>query len=198
MNHRAAVVILLGVLGATCGATYAGVARGFPGLPYMLELDIDADSWDAQGDPSNTVLTFDLSDMLIEDSMLIMNVTGVEWNLTVETFGASWLSEASLALQPGDGGPDGPTVITPGLGNDFPGLSTFSSAGLVEFSGGDIVLLPTGVLEIELFESFDDLDDFVDAHVSGSITVHGFAIPTPGTMPVLMGVGVLAARRSRR
>ena len=198
MNENLRGVAALGVglavgVGPRC---WADEARGFSGLPYMLELSIDAESWDALGDPSNAVLSFNLSEMLIPDSMLIMNITAVEWDLTIETLGSSWLSEVSLAMRSvGDAG--APTVITPGLGLDFPGQSDVTSGGLVELSASEIVLLPTGVLEIEFFETFDDANDAVDALVSGTITLHGHAIPAPGVLCSTLALSVLGARRRR-
>lgn len=176
----------------------ADVERGGPiGIPYMLELSIDAESWDSLGDPSNTVLSFNLSEMLVGGDGLIMTVDALSWDLTIETQGASWLSEASLALRPADAA-SGLAILTPGAGTDFPGTSRFVSPGVVPLDPGDVFSLPLGVLEIELFETFDDGDNQVDALVSGTLTVHGYAIPAPGAAALFAAAFATALRRRRR
>ncbi|MFI4897864.1 MAG: hypothetical protein ACIARR_08565 [Phycisphaerales bacterium JB059] len=185
------------VLGASGATAVADIERGGPyGIPYMLELAINAESWDSLGDPSNTVLEFNLSELLVGGDGLIMTVEALEWDLTIETVGGSWLSEASLALRSADGS-SGQAILAPGAGTDFPGLGTFQSPGIVALDPGEVFSLPLGTLEIEFFESFDDANDAVDAFVSGTITVHGFAIPAPASGAVF-GVALASGLRRRR
>jgi len=89
--------------------------------------------------------------------------------------------------------------LTPGVRDDFPGTGTYSSGGIVSLiaSGQDFHLSSDGLLNLEFFESFDDVAGAPDAiFLPGStLTIHQF--PTPGSLAIL-GITGLAATRRRR
>jgi hypothetical protein len=94
----------------------------------------------------------------------------------------------------------GEIFVTPGIGSDFAGTSSFSSGGLIDLvgSGLDFFLGGDGVLNIEFFESFDDVDGAIDAtFLPGSKLYLQFFVPSPGA-PFIFGLGALVATRRRR
>lgn len=152
-----------------------------------LVLDIaGSDSWDALGDPSNTVLVVPLTtgDMM----------TGIGWDVTLTTVGGSWLSEARFYFDGSDQDLSG-LFLTPGAGNSFPGTSVFfSSGGIIDLTDNgipDIPVLADGNLYIELHESFDDAGDAVDATwiAPSELTI---ALDTAAGVPTVTQWGLIA------
>jgi len=128
------------------------------------------ESWDGQDDTDN-VFTTCVSGTAI---------TGLEWNnVTIETVGASWLSEPVLQFTDSSGSASAGTILnlTVGVGDDAPGVATYSSGGIIDLTDNniaDITSLVDGNFMIQLFESFDDNADGIDAlFTSGTLRVHG-------------------------
>jgi len=153
-----------------------------------LNFDVTGEeSWDGLGDLSNTVLAPGLPDA--------SSFTGVGWDVTVTTVGGSWLSEAVMNF-------DGAIFLTVGVGDDFAGTSAYSSGGIIDFTDvglPDIII--AGDLSIELFESFDDVGDAVDAVYGGTLDLvyEGGAAGVPTVsqwgliiLTVLLLLGVVA------
>jgi len=163
-----------------------------------------AQSWDLQGDPSNTVLSVPLAN---GDEM-----TGIGWDVNLTTVGGSWLSEAAFYFDGSDQDLMG-LFLTPGAGDDFAGTSSYSSGGVIDLAGAGIPNIPVladGNLYIECFESFDDAADAVDADWTAGSTltiVHtgdgGGGVPTVGqwgliSLTVLLFAGVVMRSVSRK
>jgi len=140
------------------------------------------DSWDGQADASNVVA----------NCMTGGSITGVEWTgVTVETVGASWLSEPAILFTDSSG--TGGVSLAVGNGDDAPGVATYSSGGIIDLTDNaipDVVPLGDGLLRIELFEGFDDVADAIDAnYTAGTVDVYGIdLVATPGP-----GCGFVAA-----
>ena len=177
------------------GATVVGSDYNPTNGTTDLVVDISGtESWDGALDPSNTILNVGIPGSA---------VTGIGWDVTVATVGASWLSEAVMSFQ-------GEINLTVGLGDDFAGTASYDSGGaVVVFADIPLpdIIIAGGSMPVEFFESFDDVADAVDAvFTSGSITVRyegGAAVPTVSewgliilTAMLLLGV-VMMSLKSR-
>ncbi len=142
-------------------------------LRTTVEIQVDSMTWDLQGSPNNDVFLHDLFPGGRDDEFeTLLIVTGLGWDLSVETIGSSWQSEATLRVS--DVWGSGPEVLlSPAIGNDSPGTGRFVSGGIVDFSDAGIedIGLDTRLVRLEWFESFDDVADQPDAVVTGSITL---------------------------
>lgn len=151
----------------------------------MSDLIIDATgvvSFDGPAAAGNTVLTFNLAPGALVDA--------IAYNLSLATVGASWLSEATISFLNSNG--DG-VVLTAGFGEDNPGTGTYADSALLSEFGLSFNVGADGLLLVEFYESFDDVEGAADANwTAGNITLGNVgAIPEPGTY-ALMGLGLLA------
>jgi hypothetical protein len=127
-------------------------------------------------------------------------IRSLGWDLRVQTIGPSWLSEVNIGLGSSNG--EG-FFITPFVGTDFPGTATTSSGGPVDLlnEGLDFFLDAHNILNVEIFESFVDDPMGLDAiFLEGSSITIGYlaVIPTPGSIGVLFGGGMVFGTRRRR
>jgi hypothetical protein len=126
------------------------------------------DSMDGLDDPSNVTLQLDIGPHAL--------VTGLVWDVNLETVGLSWASEAQIALDNSDLSQG--VFLRPGIGDDHP------TEGVVNYADGadltDIDGLGTdisfavhedGILVVQLFESYDDMPDAIDAHWRQNSTI---------------------------
>ncbi len=191
--------------GGTVVVTPTILSQTTVGGATTLVLDIaGSESWDSQGDASNMVLNVPLP--------AGSSMTGIGWDATVATQGGSWLSEAVMYFDGSDQDGSG-LFLTIGVGNDFAGTSFFTSAGIIDLSDNgiaDIPVLGDNTLYIELFESFDDAADTIDATYPAPSTLTivyegggGGAVPTVSewgliimTALLLIGGAFLVVRRS--
>lgn len=173
------------------------------GVPdSMLSVDITGvESWDLEGDPSNTVLTEVFGAGAV--------VTGLGYDVTITTVGASWLSEAEFNF-----GNDGGSVIfaNPGMGDGMPGTATYVFP-LIDLTDNALPNIPVGAdntLYMEFYETFDDVSDAVDAVYDPTSTIElagtgfsagAFPVPTLSTiglialLTALAGAGIFLLRR---
>ncbi len=149
-------------------------------------------SWDAFGDTSNDVFGVDLGAGFID-----YHVIGIGWDVDLTAVGASWLSEAVVSFT------DGGVNLTVGIGDDFPGSSSYSSGGVVDLIGLALDWnQASNLTTLEFFESFDDVANGIDGNwTGGDITIRverTAAVPEPGSVAILgacLLVGVVARRR---
>lgn len=109
------------------------------------------------GNPFNSNVTLDIG----EGNALI----GIGWEITIETFDPSWLSESRLAIVSNSGDGTG-LFLTPGVGENAPGTQFFSSEGVLMLD--DVGIDPidasaAGTLYLEWFESFVDFANDPDS-----------------------------------
>lgn len=152
-------------------------------------------TWDLLGDGDNLVMILDGGPFANELSQVI----GVGWDVTLETFGGSWLSEATIGVENSD--QSGSFFVGPGSGVDTSGIQAFSSGGLISLvsEGLDFNLNEDGDFRVEFFETFDDNSNEIDAEfLAGStLRIQYTIIPAPGAM-ALLGLGGLVSVRRRR
>jgi len=140
-------------------AIFGGAGTGGP-APECLSFAGLA-SWDAQDDEDNVVINLDIG--------AGNALTGVGWDIGLSTVGDSWLSEAVIlhSNSTGSADPNG-IFLTLGVGLDQPGDQDFSSGGqIIDFGDNmlpDVVAGPDGILQLQLFETFDDVADAIDAN----------------------------------
>ncbi|MBZ0171556.1 MAG: hypothetical protein K8E66_04180 [Phycisphaerales bacterium] len=179
----------------TVNPAYAGHNAG-PRSNYAsgtMTVAVDYDHWDANLDPSNTVLFLDLNAALGGIAGNDAYVTGIGWDTTIATVGGSWLSESAYDFA-------GQIFLSPGAGDTFSGTAAYSSGGIVDLSDNGLpdILAAGGILSLEMFESFDDVADAIDSHQAGSLTlVVDYKVPAPAGLAVLGLGGLVAARRRR-
>jgi len=151
-------------------------------------------SWDLLGDADNLVMIVDGGPFAE-----FAHVIGVGWDVSIETFGGSWLSETTIAVENSD--QSSSFFVGPGSGIDTSGTQSFSSGGLISLisEGLDFHLNEDGDFRIELFETFDDNPDEIDAEflAGSSIQIQYTIVPAPGAM-ALLGLGGLVSVRRRR
>jgi len=163
-------------------------------------IEIDVTGWTAGGaigDPDNTTLSLDLNSIFGAAGAQGGTITGFGWDVTIQTVGASWQSEATFEV--GDSIGDAANIlVSPGATQGTPGTGTFSSDGILKLSdvGLDDIVIADGIVEIELFDSFDDAPG-VDAFVDGTFIIQFQPVPAPAALG-LLGVAGFAARRRRR
>jgi hypothetical protein len=148
----------------------------------FLDLDITGvEHWDGLDSPNNTVLTEVLGPGA--------SMTGIGWNVTLETQGGSWLSEAVTYFDGQDLDGSG-LFLTVGVGVSSPGTQNFDSLGVLDLTDNGIPDIPVGTdetLYIQFFESFDDVTDAVDSLYIDDPTVTGDSIYT------IAGIGFVEA-----
>jgi len=183
-----APTILLATLTATHAAAESTAHRPTPAAQPRIFYEIDiggVSTWDAFGAAANERLAIHLG--------AFAHITAIEWDVTIATVGNSWLSEAGFAFL------DSPTTLSlfPGVGNDFSGTGTFSSAGVFTLPSNDYFDVGAdGLLEIEFFESFDDAPNAIDAaFLPGSVI--RVLVPAPPSVAALLALAGDAARRRR-
>jgi hypothetical protein len=183
---KKSAMIAVAIAGAAAGSAMAG-----PVTPQILEIDLsNLQSFDGIGAPGNALLDVDLP-------AGYDTVIGIGWDVTLETFGPSWASEAAFAL--GDQGLEASLFLRPaaGVNNPLETPTQFTSdiIDLVELELDFSVA--SGVLSLELFETFDDVEGESDAQWLQGSTLFVQVIPAPGALALLGLSGLVGTRRRR-
>ena len=155
----------------------------------------------SQGDPQNPLM--DLSDAKdhgqeghIQEYVLL---SGVKWDVNIQTHGSAWLSDLRFALTVNTGQSDEEELtIAPSLGDDFGGQGAYASDGWVNLFAMDMGMFVgfDNTIRVEAFSSFDlPVGDIVFGE--GSTLTLGLQVPEPGAVPVLALASFIATRRRR-
>lgn len=172
---------------ASMGASMIALLTTSIASATVINFDISqTNSWDGPGDSNNELLSFDLGSNV--------TLTGIGWDVNIQTVDPSWLSEANILFT--DSSNSTLFFLTPGLGNDFLGTANFSTGGVIIDLGaalGNTFFLPDGVINLEFFESFDDFPDQIDATflVPSTLSFQVMSVPEPTSLLALgiLGVG---------
>ncbi len=174
-NGAAAVAVALAALSG--GTAQAGVAT--------ISFDVNgAESIGTLGDAANEVR-----------SMFIgagVQITDLEWNVTLSTEGSSWLSEMGLDFSAADG--SGVSVF-PGLGDDTNGVGSYT--GSTSLGSSSFFLGMDGMLTGRFFEYFEDSPGNAEGHWRGSFSVTYVPEPASYALAALGLLGIAATRRRR-
>ncbi len=101
------------------------------------------------------------------------HVIGVGWDVTIEAFEPSWLSEMLFRFTNNSDPISAGVNLTVGVGDDEPGVESYSSDGILNLANLDLAFQvdADGILRLEFFESFVDFDDEADGvWLSGELT----------------------------
>ncbi|MEM1330327.1 MAG: PEP-CTERM sorting domain-containing protein [Planctomycetota bacterium] len=169
----------------------------------LLSIDISGiNSWDLEGAFDNESITSDIAAALGAASGTPVGIDGIGWDVSLDTVGASWLSEATILFDDADApGSLTSIALTVGVGDDFAGSASYSSSGVLDLAGaglGDIEL-SQGNLLLDFFESYDDVAGAIDATfgAGSTLTISAYVVPAPASA-ALLGLGGLVATRRRR
>lgn len=135
----------------------ADVVRPMSDGPNLSVDGVTTGSGYSSGDPFNSTLDLNIG----EGNALI----GIGWEITIEAFSPSWLSESRVAIVTNSGDEQG-LFLTPGVGEDGPGIQDFSSEGILMLEDVDIPPIeadPSGNLHFEWFDSFTDFENDADS-----------------------------------
>jgi len=160
-----------------------------------LVVDVSGiDSYGGYGDPGNTILSFDIGAGSI--------VTDVAYDVSLEAFSPSWLSEITLDFT--DSATLAGVSLTPGFMDSTSGVGSYAdSASLVDL-GLSFAVGDDGILLLQFYDSFDDSSVTPDGRwTQGSITftytaTDTPAVPEPATWAMLISGFALAGAAMRR
>ncbi|MCE9558962.1 MAG: PEP-CTERM sorting domain-containing protein [Armatimonadetes bacterium] len=155
------------------------------------------ESWDSLGSANNDVIVLSLDSFVGSDNMNYV-LTGLGWNLTITAVAPSWLSEVRTQFRN--------TSNTDGFNGQYSvannsGTATYTSSGIVDLIGLglDLSMDADEMLTLEFFESADDNANWIDAYLSGSMTMQFSATPVPEpTSLAVLGLGALVMMRRRK
>ncbi|MBL4809506.1 MAG: PEP-CTERM sorting domain-containing protein [Phycisphaerales bacterium] len=191
---KIAITAIAAIAGAATASPYFTAANGNQGVGssapagaiVTVTLDLSGvNNWDPQFDADNEFLSNNLG--------ANAHIIGISWDVNLATVGASWLSEAVMAF-------NSDLFLTVGIGDDTAGTASYSSGGMLDLvgTGLDFFLDASGLLNIEFFESFDDVADAIDStYGAGSSIQVQYIIPAPGALAMLGLGGIVAGRRRR-
>ncbi|BAK67956.1 hypothetical protein SLG_32810 [Sphingobium sp. SYK-6] len=187
----------LKALAAATALTAAALVAA-PASAGTLILDVtDVDSVDGLGSPDNVFGFFNIGAGSL--------VTSIAWDLVMYADSPSWLSEMSIYF--GDSAGLSSVILTPAVGDTFPGTGAYAGSGYLPDLGLDFAVGADGLLYIEFFEAFDDFpNDWDGFYLSGTLTIDYdevggpvAPIPEPATWAMMIGgLGAAGAMLRRR
>ncbi|GAB4383541.1 MAG: hypothetical protein Kow0022_03660 [Phycisphaerales bacterium] len=168
--------------------------RGTGNVLVTIEFTSDVATWDLVSDPDNVVFDLDLG------GGMQATMHGIGWDVTIQSLGASWLSEARMYFDDNIAPDLSGLFLAPGVADSFAGAGSYNSGGILDLGDNGIpdIVLPNGHLRLEFYESFDDVANAIDGfYLAGSVlTLDMTIVPAPGAL-ALLGLGGLAIRRRR-
>lgn len=179
------------------------LTRGTPSHTVQFNIGPNNSMDGPVGDTSNVVLLLDVAAAAGFPSGTPCVMTGIGWNVNQQAVGASWLSEMRMyfddAVAPDLSGLFLTTSATGSPNGNLPQNNV--SAGILDLSANAIpnINLPNGILRLELFESYEDVENGIDGlWLNPSLLDIAVNIPSPGAMGLLGLAGVATLGRKRR
>lgn len=135
------------------------------------------ESWDEKDSTNNLITTCFNGE----------SITGFDYsNITIETVGGSFYSEAVLYFSSSNNGDDG-IQLTVGSGNESSGTASFSSNGLLDITDSgnlDVLSLTDDKFNLQIYEKIDDVANSIDARfIGGSLEIFGVDLVINNTCP---------------
>jgi len=170
--------MLVGLSLVVCSSVFAA--------PLVVDV-AGIQSYGEQDDAGNTVLEFNIGSNA--------TVTGISWDVGVTAFTPSWVSEIYMMISASDQTND---IYFVASGRNAPG--TAISSGSADLAALDLAVKvgADGILRLEFFEAFDDLEGADGFWNFGTFTFVTDAVDVPpptGNVPepatgMLMGAGL--------
>ena len=115
------------------------------------------------------------------------SITGFDYsNITIQTNGGSFYSEAVLYFSSSANGNDG-IQLTVGSGNENSGTASFSSNGILDISDSgnlDVLSLQDNKFNLQIYEKIDDINNSIDARfINGSLIILGVDLTVNNDCP---------------
>ena len=174
-------------------AASALAATSADAATLVIDLE-DVYSYASEGSFDNVLWTFDIG--------ANSHVTGIAYDVTLEAFAPSWLSELVVSfLSTSFNG----VYLTPGFADTDPGVASYADSAYLPDFGLDFTVDADGLLWLEFFEDFDDGSVDPDGVWNGTLTITYEptatpGIPEPATWGLMIAgfglVGFAARRRS--
>ncbi|MFS0736024.1 PEPxxWA-CTERM sorting domain-containing protein [Sphingomonas sp. 1P06PA] len=169
-------------------------------MAQAATLTIDVTGWNAEGfldAAGNTLQNFNIG--------AGSTVTGVAYDVTIEAFDPSWLSEATFSLTDSD--QFAGVFISPGFEDDNPGVGSYSDSVTLADFGLDFAVGSDGILRVEFIDTFVDAVSPNATALAGTLTITydaigGPAVPEPAAWALMIGgfgaVGGAMRRRGKQ
>lgn len=153
---------LIGAALAFSAATSAHAAT------LVVDLE-DVFSYASEGSPDNVLWSFDIG--------ANSHVTGIAYDVTLEAFSPSWLSEMVVSfLSSSFIG----VYLTPGFADSNAGTGVYADSAHLPDFGLDFTVDGDGLLWLEFFEDFNDTAVNPDGVWNGTLTITYEPTATPG------------------
>lgn len=143
-------------------------ATGANAATLVIDLE-DVFSYTSEGSAANVLWSFDIGANAL--------VTGIAYDVTLEAFSPSWLSEMVVSfLSSSFSG----VYLTPGFSDSFSGTASYADSAYLPDYGLDFAVDGDGLLWLEFFEDFDDSSISPDGVWNGTLTITYEPTATPG------------------
>lgn len=157
--------------------TEINIANSSVTLDFSLA---EGESWDEK-DSTNNVLS---------NCFNGKSITGFDYsNITIQTIGGSFLSEAVIYFSSSNNGDDG-IQLTVGSNNETSGTASFSSVGVLDITDSgnlDVLSLSDNQFNLQLYEKIDDAVNTIDARfTNGTLTVLGVDLVANNSCPFVI------------
>jgi hypothetical protein len=143
------------------------------------------ESWDAIGS----------SNIVVSNCFNGKSITAFEYtNVTIQTEGSSFFSEAIMYFSSSANEDDGLNAIKLKVGtdNETSGTASFSSPGILDLTDSgqpDIFSLPDNKFNLQFYEHIDDVVDAIDARfINGELKVYCVDLTANESCPFINGV----------